>query len=122
MSLNYNGDLIKTARALRKNATPWEKSLWYFFLKDYPVRFQRQKVIDNYIVDFYCAKAKLAVELDGGAHYTAVGKYEDAKRSNRLKKLGVTTIRFSNLEIDKSFYEVCFVIDNTVKTLLNAQK
>ena len=118
MSLKYNGDLIRTARALRKNATPWEKSLWCFFLKDYPVRFQRQKVLDNYIVDFYCAKAKLAVELDGSTHYTAKGKANDSQRTQKLNQLGVKILRFSNLEVDKSFYEVCSVIDNTVKSLI----
>lgn len=70
MSLPYNGDLIKYAKELRKNATPWERKLWHYFLKDYSVRFQRQKVIGNYIVDFYCSKARVAIELDGGGHFT----------------------------------------------------
>lgn len=122
MSLRYNGDLIKTARALRKNATPWEKDLWYFFLKDYPIRFQRQKVIDNYIVDFFCSKVKLAIELDGGLHYSEKGKQNDALREERLNALGVNIIRFSNLEIDKNIDGVCTAIDNKVKLLLNEQK
>lgn len=122
MSLHYNGDLIKTARALRKNATPWEKELWYFFLKDYPVRFQRQKVIDNYIVDFFCAKVKLAIELDGGCHYSEKGKKNDSLRDEKLKASGVRIIRFSNLEVDKNFSGVCTVIDNTVKLLSEEQK
>ena len=62
----YNKDNIPLAKALRKNMTPWERKLWYEFLRNYPMRFQRQKAIGNYIVDFYCAKIGLVVELDGG--------------------------------------------------------
>ena len=65
----YEGNNIKHARNLRKNMTPWERKLWYCFLKAYPIRFQRQKPISHYIADFYCAKAKLIIELDGGGHY-----------------------------------------------------
>ena len=68
---DYNKDNIPLARVLRKNMTPWERRLWYDFLRNYPVRFQRQKAIGNYIADFYCAKARLVIELDGGGHYTA---------------------------------------------------
>ena len=62
--LTYNKDLIKYAKELRKTMTPWEIKLWTQFLRDYPIRFQRQKVIDNYIVDFYCAKAHIVIELE----------------------------------------------------------
>ena len=50
--------------------TPWERKLRYDFLRSYPVHFQRQKAIGNYIADFYYAKARLVIELDGGRHYT----------------------------------------------------
>ena len=68
---DYNKENIPLAKTLRKNMTPWERKLWYDFLRYYPVRFQRQKAIGNYIADFYCAKARLVIELDGGGHYTA---------------------------------------------------
>ena len=55
--LKYEKTNIRFARSLQKNMTPWERKLWFEFLKKYPVRFQRQKAIENYIVDFYCAKA-----------------------------------------------------------------
>ena len=55
----YNKSNIPLAKELRKNMTPWERKLWYEYLRLYPVRFQRQKAIGNYIVDFYCAKARL---------------------------------------------------------------
>jgi len=63
----YNKNNILLAKELRKNMTPWERKLWYEFLRFYPIRLQRQKAIGNYIADFYCAKARLVVELDGGA-------------------------------------------------------
>lgn len=116
MSLPYNGDLIEYAKELRKNATPWERKLWHYFLKDYSVRFQRQKVIGNYIVDFYCAKANLAIELDGGGHFTEEKLKYDCKRTESLQKLNVNVIRFSNLDVDKNFYEVCLQIDREVKS------
>ena len=70
MSLEYDRRLIGTAKALRKNLTPKERKLWYEFLNKYRVRFQRQKVIGHYIADFYCASAKLIIEIDGSGHYT----------------------------------------------------
>ena len=80
----YNKDNIPLAKNLRKNMTPWERKLWYDFLRNYPVRFQRQKAIGNYIVDFYCAKAGLVIELDGGGHYTAEQMKKDHVRTNEL--------------------------------------
>ena len=95
--------------------TPWERKLWYCFLSKYPVRFQRQKAIDNYIVDFYCAASKLAVELDGGGHYSPEAKEKDTQRTEKIQKFGIEVIRFCNTDVDKHFYEVCSVIDENVK-------
>ena len=103
------------ARQLRKNMTPWERKLWYCFLKDYPVRFQRQKCVDQYIADFYCFKAKLVIELDGGGHYTPDTEKKDCFRTNVLERYGLTVIRFCNTYIDQHFYTVCSVIDEEVK-------
>ena len=82
------------ARELRKEMTPWERKLWYRFLKDYPIRFQRQKCIDNYIVDFYCFRGKLVIELDGGGHYNPESQEKDAMRTKKLEEYGL--ILFSN--------------------------
>lgn len=98
-----------------KNATPWERKLWYYFLKDYPIRFQRQKVIENYIKDFYCHQAALVVELDGGGHFTAAQKCYDEKRTAKLNAHRLKVLRFTNLDIDNNFYEVCSSIDREVK-------
>ncbi len=116
--LNYNRDLIAYAKELRKNMTPWEIKLWNWFLRDYPIRFQRQKVIDNYIVDFYCAKARLVIELDGGGHYTEEQMQYDANRTEILEKYGLKVLRICNLEIDSNFYNVCAYIDREVKQSL----
>ena len=95
--------------------TPWEKKLWYCFLKDYPARFQRQKYIDQFIVDFYCFKAKLVIELDGGGHYDPVSEKKDCDRTKVLERYGLKVVRFCNTDIDKNFYSVCTVIDDEVK-------
>ena len=119
--LPYNKDLIKLAKANRKNMTPWEIKLWNYCLRDYPIRFQRQKVIDNYIVDFYCAKAHLVIELDGGGHYTEEQQEYDNKRTKILEKYGLKIIRICNVEIDNNFYNVCEYIDREVKNLSPSQ-
>ena len=64
----YYKENVPLAKTLRKNMTPWERKLWFLFLRTYFVRFRRQTIIGNFIVDFYCAKAKLVIELDGGGH------------------------------------------------------
>ena len=107
--------LTKTAQKLRREATPWENKLWYEFLRNYEIPFHRQKVIDNYIVDFYCRKARLAIELDGSGHYCNKQQTEDEKRTKRLNELGTEVLRFCNTDIDENFYEVCSVIDKHVK-------
>ena len=95
--------------------TPWERKLWYCFLKDYNVRFQRQKNIGKYIVDFFCAKADLIIELDGGGHYDPESQKKDKDRTVKLESFGYKIIRFCNWDIDKNFYGVCSVIDREVK-------
>ena len=69
----------------------------------------------NYIIDFYCASAKLAIELDGSGHYTPESMKKDDERTTMLQSHGIEVIRFCNLDIDKHFYEVCTVIDDAVK-------
>ncbi len=107
MYIERNPDLTQKARELRKNMTPWERKLWYDFLRTYPVRFQRQKPIDNYIVDFYCASHKLVTELDGGQHYEESGIMYDQRRTQTLEGLGVWVLRFSNWDVDTNFQGVC---------------
>ena len=67
--LETNKELNTAAKELRRNMTKEEKRLWYDFLKSYPIQFNRQKVIGNYIVDFYCKSANIVIEIDGAQHY-----------------------------------------------------
>ena len=103
------------AKNLRQNMTPWERKLWHCFLKNYPVRFQRQKCIDRYIADFYCFRAKLVIELDGGGHYDPENIKKDEIRTKVLESYGLKVLRFCNLDIDRNFYGVCTVIDQEVQ-------
>jgi very-short-patch-repair endonuclease len=119
MSLTYNKKLIPLAKALRTKMTRQERHLWYDFLRNYPIRFQRQKTIDNYIADFYCHKAKLVIEIDGSQHYTEEGLEYDEIRTNILQEYRLEIIRFTNVDIDRNFVNVCQAIDNKVKQVLS---
>ncbi len=122
MSLTYNKKNIALAKNLRKNATPQENHLWYDFLSKYPVRFQRQKAIDNFIADFYCHKAKVIIEIDGSQHFTQEGWKKDRFRTEILQGYDLKVIRFSNYQIDTEFYAVCQYIDDVVKASINNNK
>lgn len=111
----YNKSNIPLAKELRKNMTPWERKLWYNFLRNYPARFQRQKAIGNYIADFYCAKARLIVELDGSGHYTPQQAEQDSVRTGELEAMNLTVLRISNTDIDRNFAGVCECIDAAVR-------
>ena len=118
MERKHNADLTIDARNLRKNMTKEERHLWYDFLKRYPVRFLRQKVIDNYIVDFYCHSARLIIELDGSQHYEEKGLLKDKIRTEIIEQRNLTVIRIPNNEVNRNFEGVCQYIDNTVKESL----
>ena len=120
--IEYNKNNIAFAKDLRKNMTPWERKLWYEFLRSYPIRFQRQKAIGDYIADFYCAKARLVVELDGGGHYDLSAMKNDEIRTKALEAHGLKVIRFCNLDIDRNFYGVCTVIDEEVNKVVLVQE
>jgi very-short-patch-repair endonuclease len=114
MQRKHNKDIVQTAKMLRKNMTKEEKHLWYDFLRTYPVRFSRQKVLGKYIADFYCAEAKLVIELDGSQHYTPEGKSYDEARTEIINQYGIRVIRYSNLDIDNKFEGVCYEIDKII--------
>ena len=100
--------------------TPQERHLWYDYLHTYKPAFHRQKTVLNYVLDFYCPKAKLAVELDGSQHYEEEQHQYDAKRTEKLQRLGVMVLRFTNREIDKQFEAACSYIDMLVKERLQS--
>ena len=118
MSLDYNKKNIILAKNLRTNATREEKRLWYDFLSNYKVRFQRQKAIDNFIADFYCHKAKLVIEIDGFQHYTEDGIKNDEFRTEILEGYDLKVIRFTNDQINANFSGVCNYIDIVVQSSL----
>ena len=115
MYLKYEKRNVIHAKQLRKDMTPQEKKLWYCFLRYYPSRFLRQRPAGNYILDFYCASAKLAVELDGGQHYEDTERKCDHKRTEELNAMGVRVIRFTNTQVDREFEAVKEEIDRVVR-------
>lgn len=112
MNKTANGKLTRNSQKLRKDMTKEEKHLWYDFLKELPVTFQRQKVIGEYIVDFYCAQAMLVIEIDGSQHYENEEVERDKRRDEFMKSLGLTVLRYSNIDINKNFKNVCEDIFN----------
>ena len=119
MDYKHNKSLVSNAKNLRKNLTKEERRLWYDYLRTYPVKFLRQKIIGKYIVDFYCAKAKLIVELDGSQHYEEKGMEYDAERTAFLEQYGIRVLRIPNNEVNKNLSGVCEYIDFAVKQSLS---
>ena len=113
--LKKNNKLLNVARILRRNMTRQEKHLWYDFLRYYPVKMYKQRIIDNFIADFYCHSARLVIELDGSQHYTIQGKEYDEARTEILEKYGIHVLRFSNKDVDDNFEGVCRMIDKVIK-------
>ena len=116
ISIKKNDALLENAKSLRRNMTRQEKHLWYDFLQHYPIKIYKQRIIDNFIADFYCHKARLIIELDGSQHYTADGKHHDMLRTEKLGIYEISVIRFSNRDIDDHFEGVCHIIDKAIKS------
>lgn len=114
MQSKHNKELTPLAKQLRREMTKEERHLWYDFLRTYPVRFSRQKVLGRYIVDFYSAKAKLVIELDGSQHYGAEQVAKDAERTAFLNGYCLQVIRIPNHEVSENFEGVCAYIDAVV--------
>ena len=119
MQSKHNKKLVPLAKQLRKEMTKEERHLWYDFLRSYPVRFSWQKVLGNYIADFYSAEAKLVIELDGSQHNEPSYAQKDDERTAFLKGYGLTVIHIPNNEIGRNFCSVCEHIDDAVKQSLS---
>ena len=113
--------MLRNSQRLRREMTKEERHLWYDFLKSYTVQFKRQFPIGNYIVDFYCHKAKLVVELDGSQHYETEQQEYDRKRTAFLQKKGLYVLRISNLDVMREFRGVCETIDLAVLDRLRSR-
>ena len=119
----HNKENVPLAKVLRKNMTKEEKHLWYDFLKPfrqtYGIAFTKQKVIGSYIVDFYCPKAKLVIELDGSQHYDEETLQYDAQRTLYLNQHGIEVIRYTNRDIHIRFKAICEDIHNHVQSRID---
>ncbi len=110
MNAISNSKLTKISRVLRKNMTREEKHLWYDFLKSLPITIHRQKVFGNYIADFYCASAKIVIELDGRQHLMPKEIEQDRLRDLFFEEQGIKIPRYSNTAVNKNFHDVCMDI------------
>ena len=119
MQRKHNRQLIPLAKHLRREMTKEERHLWYDFLRSYPVRFSRQKVLGKYIADFYSAQAKIVIELDGSQHYEPDELKNDADRTAFLERYGLRVIRIPNNEVTGNFRGVCEYIDAAVRQSLS---
>ena len=119
MQPKYNKQLVLLAKQLRKEMTKEERHLWYDYLRSYPIHFSRQKVLGKFIADFYCAEAKLVIELDGSQHYEDRNAEKDAERTAFLQGYGLKVIRIPNNEVSRNFRGVCEYIDAAVKQSLS---
>ena len=115
MERKHNTFNTPYAKELRKNMTKEERHLWYDFLRDYKPRFYRQKVLGNYIADFYCAEARLVIELDGSQHFQPEHTEKDTVRTKALEEYGLRILRIPNNEVTNNFRGVCEYIDHYLK-------
>lgn len=114
MKYSHNKKLVLNAKELRKNMTKEERHLWYDYLRNKDLRFVRQKIIGNYIVDFYCAKANLVIEIDGSQHFEKEAIIYDTERTKYLEELGLFVVRIPNNEINTNFGGVCEYLDKII--------
>lgn len=117
--LPYNFNSKAKAKDLRKNSTAAEKKLWTEFLKSHKYKFTRQKPIDNYIVDFYCSKLGLVIEIDGTTHLNNDDKVTtyDQRRTADIAKYGLKVLRFWNNDVLSGVHVVGDIINNEIKKI-----
>ena len=111
----YDKKLKSRADELRKNMTQQEWNLWYFYLRNHRLKWYRQRIIDRFIVDFYCHAAKLVIEIDGKQHYTDQGIVYDTERTQVLQEYGLKVLRYTNQQLECNFQEVCWDIERNLQ-------
>ena len=111
----YDKKLKSRADELRKNMTQQEWNLWYFYLRNHRLKWYRQRIIDRFIVDFYCHAAKLVIEIDGKQHYTEQGIAYDVERTQVLQGYGLKVLRYTNQQLECNFQEVCWDIEKNLQ-------
>lgn len=117
----YDADAASRAKQMRQEMTAQERRLWYAFLRTYPVKFYRKRAIEKYILDFYCSRAKLAIQIHGDQH-NENDRDPRVPGTDDLLGMGITLLQFSSADIDRNFKAVCNKIDQTVKNRLPDQK
>ena len=111
----YDKKLKSRADELRKNMTQQEWNLWYFYLRNHRLKWYRQRIIDRFIVDFYCHAAKLVIEIDGKQHYTDQGIVYDTERTQVLQGYGLKVLRYTNQQLVDNFQEICWDIERNLQ-------
>lgn len=119
MGLPRENRLTKLAAENRTKMTYPEQKLWYSFLAEYEIPFRAQKVIGPFIVDFFCNKVRISIEVDGESHYTNNNIQYDYYRTQYLELLEVKELRFTNREVVEEFDAVCEVIHLEVQARRN---
>ncbi len=100
-NIDITHELVERATTMRKASTPEEGKLWHLYLKKFEPRFKRQVVIGPYIVDFYCSKLNLIIEIDGEQHFFEENLDYEKRREDFLQKEGYKLLRFYNSDINK---------------------
>lgn len=118
----HNAQIVSLAKNLRKGMTKEEKHLWYDFLRMHSARFSRQKVLGNFIADFYSAKAALVIEIDGSQHYTTESQLQDTQRTTYLENYGLKVIRIPNNQINQNFEGVCEYLNLEIQARMRSFK
>ena len=122
MQIPKDNAKLEAAKELRRKMTPHERKLWYLFLRNYPIKIYKQRIIGSFIVDFYCHRAKLVIEIDGSQHYEENGIAYDKEGSAYLQSLGLKVVRYSNREITWNFKKVCEQLDILLKDRSTQEK
>jgi len=115
--LPYNKELNKKAKYLRNEMTAAEKKLWYGYLRNHQFQFLRQRPIGNYIVDFYCPKLKLVIEIDGETHLSKEDREYDKERTRVLESYGLKVLRFWNDDVLNGIEVVSEMIENEIEKI-----
>jgi very-short-patch-repair endonuclease len=110
----YRRDLKGHARNMRRDPTPAERKLWFGFLSSHFEKFTRQKPLGRYVADFYCARHRLVIELDGDSHFNPPAEHYDLARTEALAVHRIVVLRFTNTEVLHQFEAVCAAIDEAL--------
>ena len=112
---NLTHEQVDRAREMRKEPTEEENKLWHILLKNIIPRFVRQKIIGFYIVDFYCPKLKLIIEIDGEQHFWKENEEYEKRREQFLQNSGYKLLHFYNSDINKHIREAEHTIINACR-------